>query len=490
MYADSLSKHIPYRHMLLDSWWYYKGQLGGVKNWTARPDIFPSGLQTLHSNLTMPFIAHNRWWAPETDYAASNGGQYEFVIDNDFGLPVEQRFWDDLMRNSSVWGLRVYEQDWLYTVWDNHPPVRQNIQLGRNWLLQMGAGARKAGINIQYCMPYPRHLLQSVEIANVVQVRASNDNVPGSDQNWRIGESDLLAYALGVAPFKDTFWTTSVQPGNPYNGTEPSPELQAAVATLSTGPVYPADMVGLTNVRLLAKSHRSDGLLLKPDRPAFTLDSSYVARVWGAGSGPDARQITHTYSAVNGHRWHVLLVAEEAHGYQLQLSEIGAAASERYVTYYLHNQSLSLPSLTEWTSASPLPLQPQTRSTKSFSTFWAAPVLSSGLVLLGDVERWAPMSAQRIVALTEWDSGVIVQLSGGANEQVTLSYALRSSAGRRRASAEAGMGGAIAEAAAEMAAEAPGGWQLHQTACGLSAAGSATLMITISGPGPICTPLA
>ena len=179
-----MSKGVPYRHMLLDSWWYFKGELGGVKNWTARPDIFPNGLQALHANLTVPWLAHNRWWAPETDYARQNGGQYDFVIQNNFGLPTEQRFWDDLIRNSSVWGLRVYEQDWLFTVWDNHPAVRENITLGRNWLLQMGAGARKAGVNIQYCMPYPRHLLQSVEIPNVVQVRASTDNVPGNDDNW------------------------------------------------------------------------------------------------------------------------------------------------------------------------------------------------------------------------------------------------------------------------------------------------------------------
>ena len=145
----ALQSGIPYRHMLLDSWWYYKGAAGGVKNWTARPDVFPSGLQALHANLTYGFVGHNRWWAPETDYAKQNGGQYDFVFGNSFGLPTEQRFWDDLLRNSSVWGLRVYEQDWLLTVWDNHPQIKTDITLGRKWLIQMGQGAAKAGINIQ-----------------------------------------------------------------------------------------------------------------------------------------------------------------------------------------------------------------------------------------------------------------------------------------------------------------------------------------------------
>lgn len=26
----------------------------------------------------------------------------------------------------------------------------------------------------------------------------------------------MVAHALGVAPFKDNFWTTTNQPGNPY----------------------------------------------------------------------------------------------------------------------------------------------------------------------------------------------------------------------------------------------------------------------------------
>ena len=372
-------------------------------------------------------------------------------------------------------------------MWDNHPAVRENITLGRNWLLQMGAGSRKAGVLVQYCMPYPRHLLQSVEIPNVVQVRASGDNVPGDDGNWRIGESDLLAFALGVAPFKDTFWTVPVESGNPYNGSEPSPEIQAAIATLSTGPVYPGDKLGYTNVALLAMSHRADGLLLKPDRPAFTLDSSYVERVWGAAAGPDARQITHTYSAINERRWHVLLVAEESHGYQLQLSQIGAAASERYVTYSLHNGTFSLPQLGEWTSSSPLTLEPQTRSTKTFSTFWAAPVLSNGLAVLGDVSKWVPMSAQRIVAMTEWDIGVSLQLSGDASEKVSITYAAYSQQQhKKRVSAARGLGAGLAQAAAEIA-EAVGDWQLQSVDCVLGAAGSATVTIMTQGGVAQCT---
>jgi hypothetical protein len=44
----------------------------------------------------------------------------------------------------------------------------------------------------------------------------SEDYQPGNDQ-WKIGISSILAHALGIAPFKDNFWTTSDQPGNKYS---------------------------------------------------------------------------------------------------------------------------------------------------------------------------------------------------------------------------------------------------------------------------------
>jgi hypothetical protein len=46
-----------------------------------------------------------------------------------------------------------------------------------------------------------------------------------------VGESSLFYWALGVAPSKDDYWTTEVQPGNPYGDkpTEPNWQLQALV---------------------------------------------------------------------------------------------------------------------------------------------------------------------------------------------------------------------------------------------------------------------
>ena len=90
----------------------------------------------------------------------------------------------------------------------------------------------------------------------------------------------MLAAALGLAPHKDVFWSSSVQLSNPYGPTyiEHAPALEAAVATYSCGPVVPGDAVGLANKTLLAMSHMIDGTLLKPSYPATPLDSYFLQK--------------------------------------------------------------------------------------------------------------------------------------------------------------------------------------------------------------------
>lgn len=55
---------------------------------------------------------------------------------------------------------------------------------------------------LRYCMPYTRHLLQSLEVPVVTQTRASDDYTAGNTQ-WRIGDTSILDHAVGLAPFKD-----------------------------------------------------------------------------------------------------------------------------------------------------------------------------------------------------------------------------------------------------------------------------------------------
>ena len=46
VHAYAAKEEIPYKHILLDSWWYTKGDGGGLKEWDATNDTFPDGLKS------------------------------------------------------------------------------------------------------------------------------------------------------------------------------------------------------------------------------------------------------------------------------------------------------------------------------------------------------------------------------------------------------------------------------------------------------------
>ena len=145
--------------MLLDSWWYYQDPAtAGVTDWIGRPDVFPHGNDYLRNKTGWPIMGHNRYWAVENVYATANGGQYDFVVEKkseehpefrNFAWPTEQRFWDDLLYNSSQWGLFMYEQDWLDTMYDNVQHLNLNATAARTWLMEMGTAAAKNDLTIQ-----------------------------------------------------------------------------------------------------------------------------------------------------------------------------------------------------------------------------------------------------------------------------------------------------------------------------------------------------
>ena len=88
--------------------------------------------------------------SPETDYAKQNGGKFDFIVEDKMALPVSQDFWDYLMETAKRdWGLFVYEQDWLLTVFGGLKAMGENVTLGRTWLLQMGQAAQRYGLTIQ-----------------------------------------------------------------------------------------------------------------------------------------------------------------------------------------------------------------------------------------------------------------------------------------------------------------------------------------------------
>ena len=238
---------IPIGAIQIDSWFYYRGNHNGVLNWVAPPEVFPSGMPVL-LDYNIPIVAHNRYWDVDNVYDKANGGKYEFIgTDGKHAVPTEQRFWDDLIANGTKWGLAVYEQDWIYRQMTYVDDLMADTELAKNWLHQMGKAATANEVTIQYCGQTTRHLLAAIEIPAVTHARASGDY--GKLNQWSISDANMIIHALGILPFKDVFWSTSVQPGNPYEWAdhkpvEACPEIEALVSSLSTGPVAFGDGIG------------------------------------------------------------------------------------------------------------------------------------------------------------------------------------------------------------------------------------------------------
>ena len=103
----------------MDSWWYPKGHLNGVKTLDALPSTFPGSdgrggdraIAELANETGWRIVAHTRFFAADTTYALQNGGKFEFVVergrysasavDGGIALPVDQRFWRELLLNKT-----------------------------------------------------------------------------------------------------------------------------------------------------------------------------------------------------------------------------------------------------------------------------------------------------------------------------------------------------------------------------------------------------
>ncbi|KAL3880433.1 hypothetical protein ACJMK2_032671 [Sinanodonta woodiana] len=408
-------ENIPYRYFQFDSWFYPKDEYGGVKTWVAMEGIFPDGLRYVWNALDLPIAAHNRYWSSQTTYAIQNGGKFKFLLEPPKAIPVDQTFWDSFFQDAKQWGLILYEQDWLDVEFSMNI-TRSDIYLGREWLLQMGAGARKNDLTIQYCMSLPRHAMQSLEIPVVTQARVSGDYQPGNDQ-WRIGISSMFADALGLAPFKDTFWTTTNQTGNKYGKSEPNVVLQSAVATLSTGPVGPSDKISATDPDLLMRCCNQDGLILKPSRPATAIDKQLHRLAFDDGVGP-AGEIWTTYTEISGYYFGIILAADLSEMYPLTPQDAGFQFGTPKVFNYDDGHSEAM----NFSDQYPLKLQDCPKEAPC--VWYTSSIFQVGkneILIYGEVNKWVPMSPERVQEVLVSDD-IEIHLQGSAGEEVTFAF--------------------------------------------------------------------
>ncbi len=234
-----LKQQIPIQYYELDSYWYYKqnnntGEHGGIKLYEPRPDVFPIGIEILQRDiLKTPLIVHHKYYSTDNLYQT----KYQFLNGSNgkVSLPIDQKFFNKIFSQIKQWGVEILIQDWLSSVYEDMPDSSYDVHIAREYHLHLAEGAKQAGIKLIYCMPLNPDILETLENTQVHYIRISDDYSTNINQ-WNIGRASMVTWALGVIPFKDTFWTMSIQPQSTYgNFTEPNIELNALVALMSLG---------------------------------------------------------------------------------------------------------------------------------------------------------------------------------------------------------------------------------------------------------------
>ncbi|CAF1149166.1 unnamed protein product [Rotaria sordida] len=417
---------LPFHYIQLDSWWYYKGIKDGVSNWTARPDIFPDGLQVLHRRLeNIPLAAHNRYWAYDTIYKQN----YSFALDESTGkaLPISNdSFWIDLFTQAHDWGLVLYEQDWLDRQTIDFLPTRTDIHLGHQWLMSMGEAGEKTGINIQYCMSLPRHILTALQIPRVTHARVSTDYAfhleSRTAPQWAIGISSMFANAIGLAPFKDVFWSNTWEPDAPYKDgpREILPEREILIATLSTGPVGPGDGINYTNVENIMRCCRQDGLILKPDQP-LTMINALVSD-WAFYNGVSQGEVYSTRTSITGQTFHIIFASAMKQDYSIYPSMIGGQSG---MLWSYDDTTTILP----FSDTNPLNISHCRCSVASMCLWYVSPLIELGdseiyYALLGEQNKWTAISQQRIISIANQPQNkiAIIRIQGAPGETVLMGF--------------------------------------------------------------------
>jgi len=246
----------------------------------------------------------------------------------------------------------------------------------------------------------------------------------------------MFHHALGVFPFKDDFFSNNQTQTNCSgypNCQEPYSWLKALVSTLSTGPVAPSDKIGYLDLQNLMQTCRSDGLLIKPDVPATTMDIVFQAG-FSMPKGPQLQHLIHTcnnHSATfNGKitaiTWHYILAANLDIAFKIGLEEIGEEVDSSLVVFEYFSGASTFTTLN---SSKPLliPALPYSHTTVNYRYYIIAPRFIPdhlGYTLLGETDKYVVASKQRIKSIlldsSSSKSVLTVTLIGSESEIVNL----------------------------------------------------------------------
>jgi len=359
-------------YMQLDSWFYPKGAMadwqdksGGIYEYVAASALFLDGLKSFQRQLGVPLITHARWIDPSSPYHQTYKMSGKVIID-----PL---YWSNIGSYLHDAGGNVYEQDWLAT----ETQANFNLTDPKAFMDDMAAGMSAQGLNMQYCMPLPRHYLQSSLYSNITTIRTSNDIFQQS--NWdQFLYGSQLAGALGVWPWSDVFMSTQ--------------NNNLLFSTLSAGPVGVGDPIGALNANNLLLAVRVDGIIVKPDMPLVPLDQTIINDSAGL-THPMVASTSTNFGAITAH-----YVAGYNRTSDLKLA-FSPSALRMTQPAYIYNY---------FTKAGKI-VPPQDTFSDTIANgiayYIVMPVGPSGMAFLGDTGHYVSLGQKRITALT--DNGTI-----------------------------------------------------------------------------------
>lgn len=429
--ADAIG--IPYGHFQIDSWWYLKAEgetpfaPGGMLLWEPRPEAFPDGLAAFRKRLGLPLVAHARWFAPDTPYRQ----RHDFVDGDGLAFPSGPGVFEEMLGNAASWGIETYEQDWYSLQWWRTPWLRQAVGRGEAWMRNIHEAAFARGLTQQLCMAEASHLLASLDAPSVTTMRTSVDYKQGISKEtfWpQFHTVGMLAWALGVWPFKDNFWSS-----------ERCGEQEALISALSGGIVGVGDGIGRTVRHIVLRTCRKDGLLLKPDRPATPIDRMFlpharpfITAAWSERPGLGRWTYLAAYHLASEHPERTL---EDRLWAELQ-TDPGFPVEDMFVfpkrvgdwhvdlredlglagTYLVYDWRRGEVVHAEEGRFEMLPFE----RLYDFAYYVVVPVLDNGLALIGETEKYVTLADRRFEAIVSEKDGVRVTVAGVPGERVTL----------------------------------------------------------------------
>jgi hypothetical protein len=436
--ADADARGIPLGYVQLDSWFYYKADggtvsglvTGGVTSWQPQAQMFPDGLPAFREALGLPLITHNKWFAPDNTYRAT----HPFVESEKCSLPTDRGVWEEFMADAVSWGVETYEQDWLANQYQWLPYLREGVGRAEQWMRDLTGAAADRGLTVQLCMPSAAHLLDTLDHSNVTTIRTSVDYHPvwAKEAYWpQFHTVNMLAWALGVLPFKDNFWSSERhEPAETGLG-------EALVSLLSAGMVGPGDEIGRADPVILGHTCRLDGLLLKPDRPALPIDAMFL---------PHRRPYTvATHSSRPGlGTWHYVAAIVLASKHPERTGKDAGMALAAYFPTRVEDMFVFPEQVDDWhlDPAADLGARgrlvawdwragtgqvvegalelPPLEHLYDFHYLVLAPVAGNGLALIGETGKFATLADKRFTAVQADAQGLDLTLAGVPGEQVTL----------------------------------------------------------------------